>query len=232
MTEQNGTMTSLTALLGEDLLSIESHQGEITATVESSAWHRVARTLRDDPDCQYEQMVDLCGVDYLGYGQDEWENDDATFEGFSRAVEGTAGPGRFDWAERIEAGTEERFAVVIHLLSVTHNRRLRVRTMLKGDQLPVVASLIDVWAAADWYEREAFDLYGILFNGHPDLRRILTDYGFVGHPFRKDFPLIGNVEVIYDEQQQRVVYQPVTIEPRVLVPKVVRHDSRYLADEE
>ncbi len=232
MNDPRSYSDQLSDILGGEGVSVEKANGEFTLTVPNDKWVKVAKTLRDHDELHFEQLIDLCGVDYLGYGQDEWEGDDATFEGFSRAIEGSSGPGRFSWDERVEAGTESRFAVVVHLLSIKYNRRIRMRTMLEGDQLPVVGTLIDVWSSADWFEREAFDLFGIMFNGHPDLRRILTDYGFVGHPFRKDFPLVGNVEVVYDEQAQRVVYQPVSIEPRVLVPKVVRNDSRYLTDEE
>ena len=185
----------------------------------------------------FEQAVDVCGVDYLGYGSDEWETD-ASSEGFSRGVEGR-GPGRFAWGQVPSAQGEvgevaldpragRRFAVVLHLLSLQHNRRLRVRCFCENDDLPVVASVTDLWPGVNWFEREAFDLFGIVFEGHPDLRRILTDYGFVGHPFRKDFPLIGNVEVRYDPEKQRVVYEPVTsVEPRVLVPRVIRDDAPY-----
>ncbi|MEN1729239.1 MAG: NADH-quinone oxidoreductase subunit C, partial [Pseudomonadota bacterium] len=184
--------------------------------------------LRDEDTLAFEQLTDLCGVDYLGFGDDEWETAEATGSGFSRGVD-ALGPGRFSWEERPEAEEfENRFAVVAHLLSMQHNLRLRLRCFAPDDELPVVSSLIEVWSAVDWYEREAFDLYGIVFEGHPDLRRILTDYGFVGHPFRKDFPLVGNVTVRYDEEKGRVVYEPVEIEPRVLVPRVVRRDSRYV----
>ena len=177
------------------------------------------------------QLTDLCGVDHLGYGQVEWETTDATHEGFSRGVEGL-GPGRFDWQSRPESGdAEQRFSVVVHLMSITHNMRLRMKTFASDEGLPVVPSLIDTWNSVDWYERETFDMFGIIFEGHPDLRRILTDYGFTGHPFRKDFPLIGNVTVRYDEEKGRVVYEPVEIEPRVLVPRVIRDDSRYEADD-
>jgi NADH-quinone oxidoreductase subunit C len=148
-------------------------------------------------------------------------------QGFSRGVEGQ-GPGRFRWAERPRvAPHQKRFAVVIQLLSITHNRRLRLKAYCVDDSLPLIPSLTGLHPGVNWFEREAFDLYGIVFDGHPDLRRILTDYGFVGHPFRKDFPLIGNVEVRYDEEKQRVVYEPVSIDPRVLVPRVIRDDSRY-----
>jgi NADH-quinone oxidoreductase subunit C len=146
-------------------------------------------------------------------------------------VEGK-GPGRFDWADRPEAeDVKQRFGVVVHLLSFKHNRRLRVRCFAPDEGMPIVPSLVEIWSSANWYEREAFDLFGVVFEGHPDLRRIMTDYGFTGHPFRKDFPLIGNVAVRYDSQKKRVVYEPVEIEPRVTVPRVLRDDSRYNTDE-
>ncbi len=214
---------------GDGARVLDNGRGQLTLEVPAGSWLETARALRDD--FGFEQLVDLCGVDYLGYGQDEWETRDVTAEGFSRGVD-ALGPGRFRWRELPEAGAvENRFAVVVHLLSVSGNRRLRVRTFAPDEALPMVPSLVEVWNGANWYEREAFDLYGILFEGHPDLRRILTDYGFTGHPFRKDFPLIGNVAVRYDEDRQRVVYEPVAIEPRVLVPRVIREDSRYKADE-
>ena len=170
-------------------------------------------------------------MDYLGYGQSEWETKDATHDGFSRGIE-ALGPGRFDWKSRPESGDiEQRFSVVTHLISLTHNTRIRMTTFAADEGLPIVPSLVDTWNSANWYERETFDLFGILFEGHPDLRRILTDYGFTGHPFRKDFPLIGNVTVRYDEEKGRVVYEPVEIEPRVLVPRVIREDSRYKTDD-
>jgi NADH-quinone oxidoreductase subunit C len=142
------------------------------------------------------------------------------------------GPGRFDWQNRPEAGdVKQRFAVVVHLLSFRHNRRVRIRCFAPDEGMPIVPSLTEIWSSANWYEREAFDLFGIVFEGHHDLRRILTDYGFTGHPFRKDFPLIGNVEVRYDEEKKRIVYEPVSIEPRVTVPRVLREDSRYKTDD-
>jgi NADH-quinone oxidoreductase subunit C len=202
--------------------------GETTLEVPLAQYHAVLKRLRDDAEFRFEQLIDLCGVDYLGYGESEWEVADVTDEGFSRGVNGL-GPGRFRWSDRPEAAiTPRRFAVVVHLLSQTHNRRLRVRVRPEDDQMPSVPSVVDLWSVANWFEREAFDLYGIVFEGHPDLRRILTDYGFVGHPFRKDFPLIGTVEVRYDPVKARVVYEPVSIDPRVGVPRVVREDSRYL----
>ncbi len=200
--------------------------GEITLVVKVEDWLEVARALRDEADFHYEQLIDLCGVDYLSYGQVEWDTTDASSEGFSRGVEGE-GAGRFAWANRPTGGdSHRRFAAVAHLTSVRHNRRLRLRCFAPDDGLPLIPSLVDIWPSVNWFEREAFDLFGIVFEGHPDLRRILTDYGFIGHPFRKDFPLIGNVEVRYDPDKQRVVYEPVSIEPRVGVPRTIRHDSR------
>ncbi len=192
--------------------------GEVTLEVPAEALVEVARTLRDAPDLAFEQLTDLCGVDYALYGQAEWETESASETGFGRAAERP-----MDLA--VEA--DRRFAVVVHLLSYRHNRRLRLRVFAPGDP-PRVDSLVDIWPAANWFEREAFDLFGILFSGHPDLRRILTDYGFIGHPFRKDFPLSGDVEMRYDPDRGRVVYEPVSIEPRVLVPRVIRNDNRYL----
>ena len=217
----------LKARFGERALSVVDAFGETTIEVEVAQWRDIARQLRDEPEFAFESVVDLCGVDYLSYGDDEWETTDVSSEGFSRGVEGQ-GPGRFSWENRPQGrGPERRFAVVAHLLSVTNNRRLRIRCFAADSSLPVVPSLIDVFPGVNWFEREAFDLFGIVFEGHPDLRRILTDYGFVGHPFRKDFPLIGNVEVRYDAERKRVVYEPVSIEPRVGVPRVVREDSRW-----
>ena len=195
--------------------------------IDASQWRDIARQLRDEPEFAFESLIDVCGVDYLSYGDDEWETTDVSSEGFSRGVEGQ-GPGRFTWESRpMGRGPDRRFAVVAHLVSVSNNRRLRLRCFAADSSLPVVQSLVDVFPVANWFEREAFDLFGIVFEGHPDLRRILTDYGFVGHPFRKDFPLIGNVEVRYDADRKRVVYEPVSIEPRVGVPRVVREDSRW-----
>ncbi|TBR13556.1 MAG: NADH-quinone oxidoreductase subunit C [Lysobacter sp.] len=207
-------------------VQVAEPRGEVTLDVQPDIWHDVARALRDE--LGFEQLIDVCGVDYLGYGSDEWDTS-VSSEGFSRGVEGKS-MGRIVWGELPDGaapGAGRRFAVVAHLLSVRHNQRLRVRAFAQDDGLPTIPSLVDVWPVANWFEREAFDLYGIVFDGHPDLRRILTDYGFVGHPFRKDFPLIGNVEVRYDAERRRVVYQPVTIEPRVLVPRVIRDDARY-----
>ncbi|MFC3549723.1 NADH-quinone oxidoreductase subunit C [Lysobacter cavernae] len=211
----------------EDALAVVAEpRGEVTLEVAPGQWLAVAQALRDE--FGFEQLVDVSGVDYLSYGSDEWDTD-VSSEGFSRGVEGKSA-GRFVWGEQpngVAATPERRFAAVAHLLSYQHNRRVRLRTFAESDDLPVVASLTSVWPGSDWFEREAFDLFGIVFEGHPDLRRILTDYGFVGHPFRKDFPLIGNVEVRYDADKKRVVYEPVSIEPRVGVPRVIRDDARY-----
>jgi len=164
-------------------------------------------------------------VDYLGYGQTEWDTTDVSGNGFSRGVEGEA-TGRFTWDDRPrDVSIPRRYASVFHLLSIELNQRLRVRVFCDDNDLPVVPSLTGIHPGVNWFEREAFDLFGIIYEGHPDLRRILTDYGFVGHPFRKDFPLIGNVEVRYDPEQKRVIYEPVSIEPRVLVPRVIRDDA-------
>ncbi len=190
--------------------------GELTLTVRREDLLAVMQRLRIDTGTAMEQCIDVCGVDYATYGQSEWEADNAPNSGFERGVQPI----------RPEAEPENRFAAIYHLLSLTHNVRMRVKVFLDAEH-PVVDSVTGIWASANWFEREAFDLYGILFAGHPDLRRILTDYGFIGHPFRKDFPLIGEVEMRYDPEQERVIYEPVGIEPRTLVPRVIRHDLRY-----
>jgi NADH-quinone oxidoreductase subunit C len=194
--------------------------GELTLITPSEGWHDRARTLRDHPDFLFDQLMDVCGVDFGAYGLSEWETETASSTGFGRGV---------DRDDSVAAADPRRFASVYQLLSVTHNRRLRVRVHLDGTE-PIIDSVVDLWSVANWFEREAFDLFGILYRGHPDLRRILTDYGFIGHPFRKDFPLSGHVEMRYDPEQQRVVYEPVSIEPRVLVPRVIRSDSRFGGD--
>ncbi len=202
--------------------------GEVTIAILPKDALAIFETLRDDAAFKFEQLIDVCGVDYSEYGRAEWNTEDSSTTGFSRGVEAATGA-RLRFGDDIEASDSgrARFASVYHFMSVTHNHRLRVRVYCEDDAVPVVPSVIDLWPAANWFEREAFDLYGIIYEGHPDLRRILTDYGFVGHPFRKDFPLIGHVEMKYDEQQKRVVYQPVSIEPRVLVPRVIRDDGRF-----
>ena len=215
-------------LLGMRVVGLTEYCGQLTLELAPKCWVEVCQLLRDEDGLRFDQLTDLCGVDYLGYGDDEWETAEATGSGFSRGVD-HLGPGRFDWASRPEADNiPNRFAVVAHLLSVELNQRLRLRCHPQDADFPTMHSLIEVWSSVNWYEREVFDLFGIVFEGHPDLRRLLTDYGFIGHPFRKDFPLIGNVTVRYDEDRKRVIYEPTEIEPRVLVPRVIRNDSRYL----
>ncbi|TAM57234.1 MAG: NADH-quinone oxidoreductase subunit C [Rhodanobacter sp.] len=207
-----------------DTLVISTVRNEVTAELAAADLIAVATALRDEPAFRFSELIDLCGIDYLGYGQTEWDTETVSGTGFSRGVEGQA-QGRFNWAGRPrDTDLPRRYAAVVQLLSIEHNCRLRLRVFCEDDSLPVVPSLTQVWPGVNWFEREAFDLYGIIFEGHPDLRRILTDYGFVGHPFRKDFPLIGNVEVRYDPELKRVIYEPVSIEPRVLVPRTIRDD--------
>ena len=206
--------------LGSRVRRLAGVSGEVTFEVAAGDLLEVARTLRDAAELQFEQLIDVCGVDYLHYGRDEWRTTAASTSGFGRGVDRNA-------EAAVPAGLPARFGVVYHLLSVSRNARVRLRVWCSGSEPPMVDSVVAVWPAANWFEREAFDLFGILFRGHPDLRRILTDYGFVGHPFRKDFPLSGHVEMRYDPAEGRVVYEPVTIEPRVLVPKVIRRDHRH-----
>ena len=182
----------LAGLLGGKIVSLEHGLGELTMVARAADMLQVLSILRDDAGLRFEQMIDLCGMDYSTYGDGAWDG--------------------------------KRFAVAYHLLSVSHNARLRVRIFAEEDDFPVLESVTDIWPCANWYEREAFDLYGIVFTGHPDLRRILTDYGFVGSPFRKDFPLSGHVEMRYDPEQQRVLYQPVTVEPREVTPRIIREE--------
>ena len=211
---------------GDTLLDARLALGEVTIEVAPQELLETCRALHDEPDFRFEQLIDLCGVDYLAYGEDEWLTEEASSRGFSRAVEPVTAARMGVLAEELSTDTVKdagtRFAAVYHLLSLSHNQRLRLRVFAADEQLPVIPSVVGIWNGANWFEREAFDLFGIVFEGHPDLRRILTDYGFIGHPFRKDFPLSGNVEVRYDPEKKRVVYQPVSIEPRVLVPRVIR----------
>jgi len=188
---------ALHEVLGDKIQRLDSALGELTLTVAPANYHAVAQTLRDDARLGFEQLVDLCGLDYSQYK-------DGAHSKFTDAP---------------------RFAVVSHLLSISHNWRLRVRSLMVSDDVPVIASVNDIWNSANWFEREAFDLFGIMFEGHLDLRRILTDYGFIGHPFRKDFPSSGHVEMRYDAEQKRVIYQPVTIEPREITPRIIREDN-------
>ncbi len=203
--------------------------GQLAYEVDAAALLDVCRTLRDDAAFRFEMLMDLAGVDYLVYGRDEWQTESATGTGFSRGVFRGYDviPLEQDDRDSTLYRPKRRFAVVYQLMSITHNFRLRLRAFCPNDSEPLLDSVTGIWSSADWYEREAFDLYGILFRGHPDLRRILTDYGFIGHPFRKDFPMIGHVEMRYDPEKERVVYEPVGIEPRTLVPKVIRKDHRY-----
>jgi NADH-quinone oxidoreductase subunit C len=224
---------ALRAAFGERVDSVVVEFNEITVEVAAENLVAIATELRDDSQFQFQQLLDVCGVDYSQFGRDEWLTEDASRSGFSRGV-AAASAGRLQFGDELESLTPQgrRFAAVYHLISYAHNRRLRLRVYASDDDFPMVPTVTGIWASADWYEREAFDLFGILFSGHPDLRRILTDYGFVGHPFRKDFPLVGNVEMRYDPERERVVYEPVSIEARVLVPRVKRQDHRYLMDEQ
>jgi len=206
-----------------NVVRVPSTCTELTYEVERDALLEVAEAIRDE--FGFEQLIDVCGVDYLTYGTAEWVTEQATDTGFSRGV--LREPVILDESDVFES---RRFAVVYHLLSIQNNVRLRLRVFTGENNPPVIKSVVNIWSSANWFEREAFDMYGILFEGHPDLRRVLTDYGFIGHPFRKDFPLSGNVEVHYDAEKGRVAYQPVSIEPRTLVPKVIRDDNRYNPD--
>lgn len=213
---------------GDRVSSVKHAYGENCLEVSAENLISVCTELRDAEDFAYEQLIDLCGVDYSQYGKTEWETDDSSSTGFSRGVE-SATMGRLKFGDELEAEDtgKPRFASVMQLVSYRHNRRLRVKVFAESSDFPIVPSVTSVWASANWYERESFDLFGIMYSDHPDLRRILTDYGFVGHPFRKDFPLVGHVEMRYDAEQKRVVYEPVSIDPRVLVPRVTRDDFRY-----
>ena len=220
MTRIEATAQAIESRIGANARRVAALPGELAIEVAPDQWLTVCQQLRDAPDLKFEQLIDLSGVDYLDYGRSEWTTEAATASGFSRGVE------RDTPHPELEG---PRFAVVCQLLSVSRNTRLRIRCRCLTGEPPMIDSLTGIWASADWYEREAFDLFGILFRGHPDLRRILTDYGFIGHPFRKDFPLIGNVEVRYDPAKGRVVYEPVSIVPRVTVPKVIRKDRASIA---
>ncbi len=194
MTQKLDTLQgALETQLGSALKSLRRERGEITVDIAAVDYPRLALLLRDDPALRFEQLIDLCGVDYADYKNQPWQG--------------------------------ARYCVVVHLLSITHNWRVRLKVFAPDDELPAVASVTEVWSSANWFEREAFDLYGIIFEGHDDLRRILTDYGFIGHPMRKDFPVSGHVEMRYDPERKRVIYQPVTIEPREITPRVVREEK-------
>ena len=223
---------ALSAAFAEHIDSVTVATSEVTLELSADHLIEVATRLRDEPEFRFQQLSDLCGVDYSQYGRDEWFTEEASHGGFSRGVSPVSSTGRLQFGDELDsvASQGRRFAAVYHLISYANNQRLRLRVYADDDDFPVIPTVTGIWAGADWYEREAFDLFGILFSEHPDLRRILTDYGFVGHPFRKDFPLVGHVEMRYDPERERVVYEPVTIEPRVLVPRVRRDDNRYLEE--
>jgi NADH-quinone oxidoreductase subunit C len=193
MSKLDDLKVALETVLGSQIKKLVTDRGEITITVSAADYIAVATLLRDHTSLKFEQLIDLCGVDYSSFKDQAWEG--------------------------------ARFCVVSHLLSVSLNWRVRLKVFCPDDDLPAVASVNEVWSSANWFEREAFDLYGIIFEGHVDLRRILTDYGFIGHPFRKDFPTSGHVEMRYDAEQKRVIYQPVTIEPRDITPRIIREDN-------
>jgi len=202
MTSRTASLAeTVKAVLGDKIVDITAALGEVTLTIKAVDLVEAMTALRDRPALCFEQLIDVCGVDYSSFGKAAWDGVPS------------------------EGGARARFAIVYHLLSLTNNWRLRVRAFADDDEMPVIESVINIRPSANLFEREAFDLYGIVFTGHPDLRRILTDYGFIGHPFRKDFPLSGNVEMRYDPDQQRVIYQPVTIEPREIVPRVIREEN-------
>jgi len=218
-------LTLLQERFGETLQDAGIAVGEVTIEIAPGDLLETCTALRDEKEFSFEQVIDICGVDYFAWGKTEWATQETTGTGFSRGVQANTAERLSGLEEELSTETlqkDQRFAAVYHLLSIRNNQRLRIKVFAVDDQLPVVPSVLGIWSSANWFEREAFDLFGILFEGHPDLRRILTDYGFIGHPFRKDFPLSGNVEVRYDPEKKRVIYQPVTIEPRVLVPKVIR----------
>ena len=221
--------THVRELFGDAIVNERFAYGELTLEVQRASFHKVCKRLRDDNLLRFEQLIDVCGVDYLTYRAEDPDVEGRARASTSTTVEMIADPAKseqvLERSPRKQAmASSPRFAAVYHLLSISRNQRLRLRVFL-DDSLPVVDSVVDIWPSANWFEREAFDLFGIVFEGHPDLRRILTDYGFIGHPFRKDFPLSGHVEMRYDPEQRRVVYQPVSIEPRVLVPRVIREEG-------
>jgi NADH-quinone oxidoreductase subunit C len=218
MTKHDDLLKLIQSKLKQVIIDSACDYNEVTIDCAAENLITCLHELRDDVDLAFNQLIDLCGVDYLLYGQDDWATYDTTRTGFSRGVE--ANLTAIKW-------NKPRFAVVYHLLSTIHNHRVRVRVFLEEENL-TIPSVHNIWKVANWFEREAYDMFGILFSGHPDLRRILTDYGFVGHPFRKDFPVSGYVEMRYDAETQQVIYEPVDIEPRILEPKVIREDNRYL----
>ncbi|MCB1827799.1 MAG: NADH-quinone oxidoreductase subunit C [Coxiellaceae bacterium] len=222
MSDSQTLATAIQEKLGSSIQNVVV-KDMVTVEVSPENLLAVCMNLRDHAPFNCEELVDICGVDYLDYGYADWRTEETTATGFSRGVDQSKRKQIIPW-------DKPRFGVVYHLLSLSNNHRVRLKVYLPGE--PLIPSVIDIWASANWYEREAFDLFGIYFDGHPDLRRLLTDYGFKGHPFRKDFPLIGEVEMRYDAAQARCVYEPVSIVPRTLVPKVIRDDNRYLFKED
>jgi NADH-quinone oxidoreductase subunit C len=222
MTKNDYLVTQLKTELAGYITNLGVAYDEVTVECDAVNLKMLLLELRDEQAFLFDQLIDLCAVDYLLYGEYDWETESATSRGFSRGVE--------PQEARAYALGKPRFAVVYHLLSTKKNHRIRIKVFVDEDQL-IVPSIHDLWKSANWFEREAYDLYGILFEGHPDLRRILTDYGFIGYPFRKDFPLSGHVEMRYDAKLGKVIYAPVDIVPRVLVPKVIRNDNRYIIEE-
>lgn len=223
MTDVNNLCTQVKERFSDWITAAHVENNELTVLVKPEYLIDICCALRDDADFDFKQLMDVCGIDYLHYGYDDWQTESTTETGFGRGVTSLT---------PVEATETNRFAVVYHLLSLTHNHRIRLRLILPNENELMVDSVMPLWPAADWFEREAYDLFGILFKGHPDLRRLLTDYGFVGHPFRKDFPLIGRVEARYDAELKRVIYEPVSITPRILEPKVIRDDHRYLVEKD
>ena len=224
MAEIKTLLDNLQSQFGDKILKRFMHDDQLTIEIAKEHLKEVCLILRDDAAFHFEQLMDLAGIDYLAYGSDEWKKQAATLTGYSRGVS-------VPHPMPVELQPPARFAVAYQLLSIKNNQRLRLKVFIENEP-PLIDSVIDIWESTNWYEREAFDLYGILFNGHPDLRRILTDYGFIGHPFRKDFPLIGDIELRYDATTQRCIYEPVSIRPRTLVPKVIREDHRYIIEKE
>ena len=222
MTKNDHLVEQINAELTKHIIEVNIAYGEVTLECSVHNLRVIMLELRDQELFSFDQLIDICGVDYLNYGDYDWETESATESGFSRGVERQEA--------KAYALEKPRFSVVYHLLSTKNNHRLRVKIFVDESHL-IVPSVHDLWKVANWFEREAYDLYGILFEGHPDLRRILTDYGFIGHPFRKDFPLSGQVEMRYDAKAEKVIYAPVDIVPRVLVPKVIRNDNRYTGNE-
>jgi len=222
MTDVNTLLAEIQSHFPAGIETAQIALDELTLTIQPEKLLDVCSKLRDEPLFDFKLLVDVCGVDYLHYGQDDWQTNTTTVTGFSRGV--------LSQPEQESPARPNRFAVVYHLLSLSQNHRIRLRVNIPDEKALIVDSVMDIWPAANWYEREVFDLFGILFKGHPDLRRLLTDYGFIGHPFRKDFPLIGKVEARYDAALKCVVYEPVSIEARVLEPKVIRRDNRYVSE--